>query len=85
VANKTVRQIYLSMKYTIIGSILAVFAALTVTGCNGIKASTDNAEIQKGAHVDSNGKVTDSPEVSVPIWSSKGLKPKPQDVTPTKS
>jgi hypothetical protein len=73
------------MKYTIIGSIFAVSAALTITGCNGIKASTDNAEVKKGAHIDANGKVTDSPEVSVPIWSSKGLKSKPQDVTPTKS
>jgi hypothetical protein len=73
------------MKYIIIGSFLAVSVALTMTGCNGIKASTDNAEVQKGAHLDANGKVTDSPEVSVPIWSSKGLKPKPQDVTPPKS
>ena len=73
------------MKYTIVGSFFAVSTALTITGCNGIKASADNAEVKKGALFDANGKVTDRPEVYVPVWSSKGLKPKPQDVTPPKS
>ena len=73
------------MNHKTIVSLLAVFAALATTGCQGIKASTDNAELNSGPNFDKKGKLTDTPDVSVPIWSSKGLKPKPQDVTPTKS
>jgi len=61
---------------------LLIFA---VTGCNGIKASTDNATLSPGLQFDSKGKLTDAPDVSVPVWSSGGLKPKPVDVTPEKN
>lgn len=72
------------MKSKLFVFLLALFAAAAVTGCQGIKASTDNAEVKKGLHYDASGKLTDDPEVSVPVWSSKGLKQKPQDVTPAK-
>jgi len=56
--------------------------AFAQTGCNGIKASTDNATLSPGQQFDSKGKLTDAPDVSVPVWKSGGLKPKPVDVTP---
>jgi hypothetical protein len=73
------------MEYKTITFIPALFMAVALTGCQGIKASTDNAEVQSGTYFDNNGKFTDSPAVSVPIYDSKGLNSKPQDVTPTQS
>jgi len=58
--------------------------SLLTAGCHGVKASADNATAQRGLRFDENGKVTSDPEVSVPVWSSKGLKEKPTDVAPTK-
>ena len=63
-------------------SILSAAFLSALTGCQGVKASTDNAQLNTGAHFDSNGKVTTAPEVSVPVWKSDGLKPQPVDVTP---
>lgn len=63
--------------------VLGAVFALTVVGCHGIKPSVDNAKLTQGPRFDQTGKLTDSPEVSMPIWSSKGLKEKPQDITPT--
>ena len=63
---------------------LAVAAMLAGTGCHGIRASTDNATLKTGLRYDQDGRLTDEPEVSVPVWSSKGLKAKPENVTPAK-
>ncbi|MBW7895842.1 MAG: hypothetical protein H3C27_12060 [Opitutaceae bacterium] len=63
---------------------LAVAAMLAGTGCHGIRASTDNATLKTGLRYDHEGRLTDEPEVSVPVWSSKGLKAKPENVTPAK-
>lgn len=63
---------------------LAVTALLVSTGCHGIRASTDNATLKTGLRYDQDGRLTDQPEVSVPVWSSKGLKAKPENVTPAK-
>jgi hypothetical protein len=76
------RIIFMKTLFPIVSLSLIAFALI---GCNGIKASTDNATVTKGAHFDSEGKVTDKPDVSVPFWKSDGLKPKPVDVTPEKS
>lgn len=63
---------------------LGAMLGLCLAGCHGIKASTDNASLKTGLHLNAEGKMTDDPEVSVPVWSSKGLKEKPKEVTPTK-
>ena len=67
---------------SIVGLSLVILA---FPGCQGVKSSTDNAQLNTGARLDSDGKVTTAPEVSVPLWKSDGLKPKPVDVTPVKS
>lgn len=61
---------------------LTVAAISAGAGCHGIRASTDNATIKTGLRYDQDGRLTDEPEVSVPVWSSKGLKAKPESVTP---
>jgi hypothetical protein len=67
-------------------ALLAVAAAaLFGSGCQALKSRTDNATLEPGPRFDENGKLTNDPKVSVPIWSSKGLKEKPQDITPPKS
>lgn len=63
---------------------LVVLAMLAVAGCHGIRASTDNATLKTGLRYDQDGRLTDDDEVSIPVWSSKGLKPKPENVTPAK-
>jgi hypothetical protein len=63
---------------------LAVAAIFAGAGCHGIRASTDNATLKTGLRYDQDGRLTDEPEVSVPVWSSKGLKAKPENVTPAK-
>lgn len=63
---------------------LAMAAIFAGTGCHGIRASTDNATLKTGLRYDQDGRLTDEPEVSVPVWSSKGLKAKPENVTPAK-
>ncbi len=70
------------MKHKLIAPALVALVTVMITGCQGIKLSVDNAELQKGTHFDTNGKLTNIPEVSLPIWSSKGLKPKPRDIRP---
>lgn len=65
----------------VLGSVL-VFAV--ATGCSSLKASFDNATVKKDWHYDEKGKLTDDPVASIPVWSSKGLKEKPVDVTPPK-
>lgn len=62
---------------------LALLIAAT-TGCSSLKASFDNATVKKDLHYDEKGKLTNDPVASVPLWSSKGLKEKPVDVTPPK-
>ena len=73
------------MEYRTAAFIPAILMAAALTGCQGIKASTDNAEVQSGPHFYNSGKLTAEPAVSVPIYDSKGLNSKPQDITPTKS
>ena len=70
---------------TLLQIISLLLIALALTSCNGIKASTDNAELSKSQQFDSKGKRTTVPDVSVPIWKSDGLKQKPVDITPVKS
>lgn len=67
--------------------VVLCFALLVagVTGCSSLKASFDNATAKREWHYNEKGKLTDDPVASVPIWSSKGLKEKPADVTPPKS
>lgn len=65
----------------VLGSLLLLAA---VTGCSSLKASFDNATAKKDWHYDEKGKLTDAPVASIPVWSSKGLKEKPADVTPPK-
>lgn len=71
-------------KRTVAWLVLAGLSPLGFVGCQAIKARTDHAELTRGPRFDEDGKFTDEPEVSVPLWNSKGLKPKPQDVTPVK-
>jgi hypothetical protein len=70
---------------TLLQIITLPLIALALTSCNGIKPSTDNAELSKGQHFGSDGKLATTPEVSVPVWKSDGLKQKPVDITPVKS
>ena len=72
------------MKTRLIVFGLSAALGIFLTGCQGIKASTDNATLKTGLHLDKEGKMTDDPEVTVPMWSSKGLKEKQTEVTPTK-
>ena len=71
-------------KRTIPCLVLVGLAAFGFGGCQSVKTRTDQAELTRGPRFDEEGKFTDQPEVSVPLWNSKGLKPKPQDVTPVK-
>jgi hypothetical protein len=64
---------------------LLPLTAMVLAGCQGVKTSTDNTTVTRGARFDSEGKVTTAPEVSVPVWKSDGMKPKPVDITPVKS
>lgn len=72
------------MKTKVAGVILGAFLMAVFAGCQGIKASTDNATLTKGPHYDSAGKLREGPEVSVPLWSSEKLKKKPKDISPAK-
>jgi len=63
---------------------LSATLGISLAGCHGFKASTDNATLKTGLHMNAQGKMTDDPEVTVPVWSSKGLKEKPTEVTPAK-
>ncbi len=72
------------MKTRLIVFGLSATLGILLTGCQGIKASTDNTTLTTGLHLNNEGKMTDDPEVTVPMWSSKGLKEKPAEVTPTK-
>jgi len=72
------------MKTRLIVFGLSAALGVLLVGCHGFKASTDNATLKTGLHVNQQGKVTDEPEVTVPMWSSKGLKEKPTEVTPSK-
>ena len=72
------------MKTRLMVFVLSATLGVCLAGCHGIKASTDNATLKTGLHLNNEGKMTDDPEVSVPMWSSKGLKEKPKEVTPTK-
>ena len=63
---------------------LSTTLGISLAGCHGLKASTGNATLKTGLHLNAQGKMTDDPEVTVPMWSSKGLKEKPTEVTPAK-
>ena len=64
---------------------LSAFTLVILTGCHGLRASTDNASLKSSPRFDSEGKFTTEPEVSIPLWNSKGLKQKPQDIIPKKN
>jgi hypothetical protein len=72
----------MKMRLLVLG--LSATLGISLAGCHGFKASTDNATLKTGLHMDTQGRMTDDPEVTVPMWSSKGLKEKPTEVTPTK-
>lgn len=79
-----------SMKSKIVPIALCMLVLSVFTGCHGIKASVDNAQVkavpqfnEKGERsYDENGMPEFVPEVSVPVWRSRGLKETPRDLTP---
>lgn len=79
-----------SMKSKIISVSLSLVVLSGFAGCQGIKASVDNAQVkavprfnEKGEQsYDENGMPEFVPEVSVPVWRSRGLKEKSRDLTP---
>lgn len=72
------------MKTFVLPAGLALLVLALGSGCHGLRASADNATVQTGLHYDRDGRLTDEPAVTVPVWSSKGLKAKPENVTPAK-
>lgn len=79
-----------SMKSKIVPIALCMIVLSGLAGCQGIKASVDNAQVkpvprlnEKGERsYDENGMPEFEPEVSVPVWSSRGLKETHRDLTP---
>ena len=79
-----------SMKSKIISISLSMVVLSGLAGCQGIKASVDNAQVkavprfnEKGERsYDENGMPEFVPEVSVPVWRSRGLKETHRDLTP---
>jgi len=59
--------------------IILIAGSLLLVGCHGAKPTIDNTTVQTGPRFDEDRKFIDAPEVTVPVWSSTGLKEKPED------
>lgn len=64
--------------------LLVMALSVSMSGCEHLRKSTDNAEVETGPRFDEDGRFTREPEVKVPMWRSGGLKEKPQDVMPNR-
>ena len=55
---------------------------LCLAGCQSAGVRARNADLKTGPRFDEEGKFTDEPAVTVPLWSSEGIKDRPVTVAP---
>jgi len=71
------------MKSAFVLSILAL--GLGFAGCQAVGVRARNAELKTGPRFDDEDKFTDQPSVTVPLWSSEGIKDRPVDLSPPRA
>ncbi len=65
---------------------LSLFAlGLGLAGCQSAGVRARNAELKTGPRFDEEGKFTDEPAVTIPLWSSEGIKDRPVTVAPPRT
>ena len=51
------------------------------SGCASVQQRIDHTELETGMRIE-DGRLTDEPKVSVPVWTSGGFKEKRKDLSP---